>query len=77
MIHYKSHKQTKTTFSLTFSVDKPEDVKKLKALAILLGAFNPFRNEASDTEALYQAMKKSKDEGEFENMVYDITELLK
>lgn len=77
MIHYKSHKETPRTFSITFDVDNSDDVKKLKAFAIIMGAYNPLRHESIDENALYEAKIESNDKCDFENMVYNITKLLK
>ena len=77
MIHYKSHKETKKTFSITFDVDNANDVKKLKALAIITGAFNPLKKESTDVDALFEEYRKIHDGCVFENMVYEIAELLK
>ena len=77
MIHYKSHKETPRTFSITFDVDDLGDVRKLKAFAIIMGAYNPLKHESTDADALYEATKKSNDECDFENMVYNIAKILK
>ncbi len=77
MVHYKSHKETTRTFSITFDVENVDDVRKLKAFAIIMGAFNPLKHEGTDVNALYEAKKKANEDCAFENMIYEVQTLLK
>lgn len=68
----KNHKETPKTVTITLSVDDTEDVKKAKALIMLLGDYNPLRGQMkNDLEAL-KALDAIKESGEFSFLISEL-----
>ena len=77
MLNVKTLKETSKTLSVVFEKENENDVKKLKAILILLGYFNPLRKEMMDSKRVCEKVKEIKENCEFENIIFEIEELLK
>lgn len=72
----KTTKETSKTFTMTFEFNDIDELKKLKALSILLGNFNPMRKEMTNENAILDILKEEKRNGEIINLVSKISSQL-
>jgi hypothetical protein len=76
MKNLKSVTQTERTFTMKFEFSNQEELMRLKALSIILGNFNPLRNEMECEERVNELRKQFAEEGQLENVVNKISKLL-
>ena len=77
MKNLKTVKQTKKTFTMTFEFENDRQLKKLKALSILCGNFNPMRKEMNNEYVMDVILRTIKDTGEFDTIIDAIADNLK
>ena len=80
MINLKSTSETKTTFTMVFDLSKEHrhiDIKQLKALSLLFGNMNPLRGELKDIDKCYDEIIAIKNNGEFIDTIYKLSQHFK
>jgi len=73
----KSTKITSKTFVITFEYNDVQDLKKLKALSILIGNFNPMRKELIDPNYVAYILEHEKEIGTIDSLIDDIISFIK
>ena len=64
-INLKNVKQTKKTFTMIFEFEDFYQLRKLKALSIYLGNFNPLRNEIKNLEIVCALLEEEEKRNDF------------
>ena len=64
-INLKNVKQTKKTFTMIFEFEDFDQLRKLKALSIYLGNFNPLRNEIKNLEIVCSLLEEEEKRNDF------------
>lgn len=72
-----SFKESKKRSTIVLHIDSVEDKRNARALAILLGWFNPSKNEIKDREQALKELQNIKDSGEFDALIQRISKTLK
>ena len=76
-INLKSTKQTAKTFTMTFEFENEFELKKLQALSILFGNYNPMRQQMKSTKQVLDILNQFEEESDLEYMANLIANLLK
>jgi hypothetical protein len=74
MKNLKSVKQTAKTFSMTFEVETPSQLKRLEALSILCGNFNPMKDRLKDKQEVLRLMNIERHLITFDELIDAIVE---
>ena len=77
MVEFKSIEVKPKTVKIVFEIDNENDIKKLKALCILTGGYNPFRKDMIDHNLLYEVLMEQKKNLSFNDFVEKLIPLLK
>jgi hypothetical protein len=77
MRNLKSVKQTAQTFTMTFEFSNQDELKTLKALSILLGNYNPMKDEIANHYSVIDILQKEKDEGNLYEIINSVSKHLK
>jgi hypothetical protein len=69
--------EKQTVATITLNLSKEFDVKQAKALAILLGNFNPLKSDMINPEECQKVLALKNEQCELENLLFEIVEQLK
>lgn len=75
--YLKSTSKTLKTFTMKFEFSTQEELKKLKALSILLGNYNPLRNEMINEDECYKLKEEIQKKGELDWILTQLSRQLK
>lgn len=77
MNNLKNVKETPKTFTITLEISNSDDLKKAKALSVLLGGFNSMKKYMNDDIKCLETLTEIKQEFKFENLIYSILKYIK